>query len=101
MKKVLKTKAGYKYVEVDLLDCLSWGGFGVCDYCNQPIKAVGNGKGYLVWVLNSCICENCFNGFLRREVGYEEDLQKQEVEAMPYFRYHLGENVVEGDECCE
>lgn len=49
-----KTLRGFTYLPVTRQDCLSWGGFGVCDFCNQNMQ-----HGYLVHVLNSCICSRC------------------------------------------
>lgn len=50
------------YVDVDTHEIYSWGGICKCDYCNKNIID----KGYLIFLLNSCTCEECFDDIVRR-----------------------------------
>lgn len=50
------------YIEVNTHEIFGWGGICKCDYCNRDIVD----KGYLVFLLNSCICEECFSDIVRR-----------------------------------
>lgn len=82
---IKKTKQGYMYVEVTNQDCINWGGLGICDNCGKSFD-----KGYLVFVLSSCICEECFNDWINVAKGYEEDLYFQSLHAESWFKNYLG-----------
>ena len=50
------------YIEVNMYEIYDWGGICKCDNCNRDIVD----KGYLIFLLNSCICEECFSNIVRR-----------------------------------
>ena len=68
--------------ECSVLECLRWGGYGVCDLCNESeILNDGRVKSlksvmYLCPELGSkALCEKCFKDHQKRVKWYEEDLQ--------------------------
>ena len=89
MKEIKTTPQGYYYADVTGSECLRWGGLGLCDSCNEPI--LDNGK--LVWVLNSCYCDKCYNSWQTRAVADEFDLYNQKDCAEEWFKLYLGENI--------
>lgn len=86
MNKLIQTdkRTGYTYLPVEHRHMLNWGGFGVCDYCNQNMM-----HGYLVFVLNSCICSRCLNEWLDRANIYPEDLAFQEANQQQWYDWHI------------
>lgn len=83
--KVEETSGGFKYLAVTREDCLKWGGFGVCDLCND-VFAIG----YLVPVLNNCVCGKCFNRYLYGDIKIDpEDKAFQDECADGFFKYHV------------
>lgn len=79
-----KTPQGYTYLPVLPSHIYNWGGLGVCDSCNQDIQ-----QGYLVFILNSCICSNCFNEWVDRAKVYPEDLAYQEEHQADWYAWHV------------
>lgn len=82
------TPRGFTYMPVTYQDCLSWGGFGVCDSCNQNMQ-----YGYLVFVLNSCICSRCLNEWIERSSHYPQedvdyDLNYQQQHQTEWYKWH-------------
>ena len=83
---MLKTTSnGYTFLPVKREHILNWGGFGVCDFCNGDIEH----EGYLVFVLNSSICPDCFNNWLKTSKKYQEDLDLQEAHQSMWYDYHI------------
>ena len=83
------TSRGFTYLPVSDQDCFSWGGFAICDYCNAPVAS-----GYLVLVLNSCVCSECFADWLKRQKRYKkadvkQDLAYQEAYQDDWYGYHI------------
>jgi hypothetical protein len=66
--KLQITNKGFKILDVTAVQCLAWGGLGICDYCN---KATINGK--YIGCLNSYYCEDCFNSWHKTATNYPED----------------------------
>lgn len=83
--KVKRHKNGFLYAKVKRKHCFKWGGYGVCDFCNQDFK-----EGYLVFVLNSCICPNCYNQstIQEHEIDPEDDKFQKEC-AKDWYDYHF------------
>lgn len=81
--KLEKTPQGYTYLPVLPFHIFNWGGLGVCDDCNQDIQ-----QGYLVFILNSCICSSCFNEWIARAKVYPEDLAYQEEHQADWYAWH-------------
>ena len=96
MRTIQTTPKGYYYAEVNRIECLAWGGLGDCDLCGKPFA-----KGYLVPVLSGCICPDCFNSWLKREVAYQEDLYTQDQIAESYFKNYLGKNIIMPADYCD
>ena len=59
---------GIIYYEVSAKETYLLGGCGVCDSCGVVHK-----KGYLIPVLNSWYCTNCFTEFKETSMYYPED----------------------------
>jgi hypothetical protein len=76
---------GYTYLPVSYYHVLNWGGLGLCDDCNTPLTD----GGYLVFVLNRCLCPQCFHEWLARAISYEEDLQYQQEHQDNWYNYHI------------
>lgn len=76
------------YIEVSPDEIYSWGGMSVCDYCNSKIKD----KGYLIFLLNSCVCSNCFEDISKRYKDksiQESDRRLQDKYQLDYYKSHL------------
>ena len=73
MAQIINSDKQFKVIEVYPSDCLQWGGLGICDHCNTPIR-----KGYYVAVLNSVLCEKCYNLWHRNAKNYPEDRRIEE-----------------------
>jgi len=67
MKK-FKSKAGHVVYEATSKDTEKLGGYGVCDYCGNYAE-----KGYLIAVLNSYYCPDCFKDWEKTARNYPED----------------------------
>lgn len=74
MAKVVENEKGFKVIEVSTIECLSWGGFGICDNCNS----VATPKGYYVAVLNHLLCEDCYKDWCKYATYYPEDSRIEE-----------------------
>lgn len=80
MKKaeLLYTDKGYSYIKCTREDCFNWGGASICDTCGRNMQD----NMYLIFILGSAICPECFQDWIKRSKRYEEDiaLQKQRHE---------------------
>ena len=88
MHQINTTPRGFTYMPVTYRDCINWGGFGVCDSCNQNMQ-----YGYLVHVLNSCICSKCLNEWIERSKTYPQedvdyDLRYQQEHQDAWYKWH-------------
>ena len=79
-----KTPQGYTYLPVRSHHMFNWGGLGVCDDCNQNMQ-----HGYLVFILNRCICSKCLNEWIDRASIYPEDLAYQEENQSYWYDWHI------------
>ena len=68
MKK-FKSKVGLTIYEATADDTKKLGGRGICDWCGNHSK-----KGFLIAVLNSYYCPECYAKFDSSSKMYEEDL---------------------------
>lgn len=75
MAQVIENKKGFRVIKVTLLDCFKFGGIGICDWCNERI---GFCNGYYVAVLNSVMCEQCYNEWSESAIYYPEDCTAEE-----------------------
>ena len=92
LKKIEETDLGYYYAKVSFIECLGWGGAGICDLCGKRFTT-----GYLTFVLGNCCCEDCFKSWLKSSTRYEEDLALQYGSSEEWFKYHLGNQIVMPD----
>lgn len=92
MKRVKKDICGYYYAEVTKEEVKKWGGLGICDSCGYPIFNKSS-KGYLIWVLSGCWCEECFIDWQKRNISYEEDLKLQKRHSKEYYQHYLGKEI--------
>ncbi len=86
--KIKYTPQGFSYVDVTLMDCISWGGLGICNSCGKVCKNLK-----LVWVLADTYCDDCFNDFLKRSAkssaqDIEHDLNLQREQDIKWYKYH-------------
>ncbi len=82
--KLKYTDKGYSYIECTREDCFDWGGVGICDYCNKPMyKEV-----YLIFILGSAYCPECFNEWIKRSERDEEDLYLQKLNHKKWYSAH-------------
>ena len=42
MAKIVENKKGFKVIEVSMTECTIWGGYGICDSCNEWIERAEN-----------------------------------------------------------
>lgn len=70
------TSKGFKVLSVTKEQCESWGGLGICDWCNSIPT---NGK--YIAVLNHYYCLPCYEAWHKRAVNYPED--------RPYETMHI------------
>lgn len=76
------------YIEVSPNEIYSWGGMSVCDYCNKDIED----KGYLIFLLHSCVCRECFEDISKRYKDksiQESDKRLQDKYQIDYYKSHL------------
>lgn len=74
MAQIIKNKKGFKVIKVTYADDNKWGGLGICDQCN------GNAlKGYYVAVLNSVLCERCYNDWSKSAIYHPEDSRVEDT----------------------
>lgn len=98
MKTIKYTPQGFSYIDVNYIDVLLWGGYGICNGCNRgPFKHMK-----LVFVLGDTYCEECFNEWLERANKYaiediESDLQYQKAHHIDWYKYHIKEEIKDGE----
>lgn len=68
MASIVDNKKGFKVLFTSNVECLSWGGYAICDTCNKS-----SSFGYFVSVLNYWLCPECFNEWYKTAKHYEED----------------------------
>ena len=56
MARKFINEKGFTVYEMTGVETMEFGGYGICDYCNE-----GAAKGYLIPVLNHYYCEECYN----------------------------------------
>lgn len=99
MKKIEYTKIGYSYVKVSPIDIIRWGGYCICNGCNNQFI---HDDMYLVYVLADTYCEKCFNKWKERSKTYkkkeiEEDLKMDQQNAYRYYKCYLPYEQIEGE----
>ena len=89
--RIKYTDRGFSYVEVTPYENIKWGGFCICNGCNNDFE---NENMYLVYVLADTYCKECFNEWLERQKEYsqedvEYDLHIQNGNDIEWYKYHL------------
>ena len=69
MASILDNKKGFKVLFTYDVECLSWGGYAICDMCNNKSFI-----GYFVSVLNFWVCPECFKEWYKTAKHYEVDI---------------------------
>ena len=82
--KVKYTPQGYSYIECNRYDCFSWGGAAVCDSCGKNMQD----KVYLIYILNSAYCPECFKEWEKSATKFKEDLSNQNKYDTKWFQVH-------------
>lgn len=68
-KTAKQTKNGHKYIEVSIKEMIfSLFSIGICDTCCKRMS-----EGYLIPVLNTIYCKECFEEWQERAEYHEED----------------------------
>ena len=80
--KIEYLPCGFSYIKVTDELCHAWNGLGLCDTCNTYFK-----EGYLVFILGSCICEDCFKDW--KPTPTPEDLQYEKTYAKDWYNSHI------------
>lgn len=72
-------------IRVTLDECYDWGGFGICDLCNDEAKEYM----YLCPELGSkALCQKCFDEHKTRVKLYKSDIEFMEYMLNDFVRYY-------------
>lgn len=90
-ERIKETNLGFNYVEVTPYENISWGGYCVCNGCNNQFE---NENMNLVYVLGDTYCNKCFTEWVKRTNSYDKedidyDLRKQKQDSLDWYKYHL------------
>lgn len=73
MAKIVENEKGFRVIEVsrtELVEKLGYqGAVGICDFCNRSSSV-----GYLICVLNSWYCPDCYKRYISNAKRYAEDV---------------------------
>ncbi len=86
MAQIVENSKGFKIIKTSMSETLDFGGFGICDTCNQAAF-----KGYIVCVLNRWCCEKCYSEWNDRAEYYTEDSAYESMK-FEYFKKLLNIN---------
>ena len=91
LDRINYTKEGFSYIKVSPLENIKWGGYCVCNGCNNQIL---NDDMYLIFILNDVYCKECFNRWISRKTTLtqeeiESDLKTQNSKHIEWYKYHL------------
>lgn len=89
MSRIKYTEQGFSYVDVTVEECLGWGGYCICNGCNNISSELK-----LVYVLTDTYCPTCFNEWVERSKKYskediEYDLALQKERDKEWYGYHI------------
>lgn len=79
MANKIENKNGFLIIETTAEETWRWGGIEICDCCGQKAD-----KGYLIAVLNSWYCWDCYDEWLNDAIVYPSD---RSIEKRIYNRY--------------
>lgn len=88
MKKI-KSKAGYIALKATSKDMKKFDSAGRCDYCNVIEKT-----GYLIPILNSYYCPECYKNWDDRNTTYDEKDSDIEEIRLDYYEEKLESNIM-------
>lgn len=80
--KLNYTNNGYSYIKCTKEDCFDWGGMAICDNCGETMQE----DIYLIYILHSALCKECFEDWAEYSKKYEEDLQLQKQNHLAWYK---------------
>lgn len=92
MDRIKYTPQGFSYVDVTVAECVKWGGYCICNSCNE---ICGDLK--LIYVLGDTYCTKCFKEWVERNKNMKKedikhDLAYQNQNHIEWYGYHINLN---------
>lgn len=92
MDRIQYTEEGFSYVEVTMKECINWGGWCICNGCNNLSDDLK-----LVYILNDTYCPKCFEEWVERSKKYSKedrdmDLALQNKHHKDWYSMHININ---------
>ena len=90
--RILVDETGYNYVKVTPQEIIKWGGYCVCNGCNNQFLRENMN---LCFAAGDTYCDKCFNDMRKRwkrnlsKEDIEYDLKLQDSQALDWYKYHL------------
>lgn len=89
MDRIKYTPQGFSYVDITSEECIAWGGYCICNGCNNISNDLK-----LVYILNDTYCQGCFDEWLERAKKYskddiEYDLAIQKKNHIDWYSAHI------------
>lgn len=90
--RILVDETGYNYVKVTPQEILKWGGYCICNGCNNQFLRENMN---LCFAAGDTYCDKCFNDMRKRwkrdlsKEDIEYDLKLQDSQALDWYKYHL------------
>lgn len=90
--RILVDETGYNYVKVTPQEILNWGGYCICNSCNNQFLRENMN---LCFAAGDTYCDKCFNDMRKRwkrnlsKEDIEYDLKLQDSQALDWYKYHL------------
>ena len=94
-KRIITDETGYNYVKVTPQEVLKWGGYCICNSCNNQFL---NENMNLCFAAGDTYCDKCFDNMRKR---WKRDLSKEDIEydlklqdsgALDWYKYHLDDD---------
>lgn len=89
-------ETGYNFVEVYPEEVYHWGGYCICNSCNNQFTKENM---YLCFAATDTYCKKCFDDMRKRwkrSLSKEDiafDLKLQDERALDWYKYHLDFNI--------
>ena len=93
--RILVDETGYNYVKVTPQEVLKWGGYCVCNGCNNQFLRENMN---LCFAAGDTYCDECFNDMRKgwkRNLSKEDieyDLKLQDSQALDWYKYYLDDD---------
>ena len=90
--RIVVDETGYNYVTVTPQEILKWGGYCICNGCNNQFLRENMN---LCFAAGDTYCDKCFNDMRKRwkrnlsKQDIEYDLKLQAIQALDWYKYHL------------